>query len=449
MADPVTTPVPDTGTGTATQEQQPTPQENALQLSNDQLQRLFRNPDAVRAIMGVPQRPEEQQGQQFGLTDVQLTALAQGGYLKQLLGIGQPPAEQRERVNPVRPPAVTQVREPEPYRFDRKGNLTRGAFDFSTDIIQGLRDHDEAALSRAQEFARAQFEAQREEFVVQSDVAALNPNRQRPDLYVDQKSFRYPIWDSIDKGTIPDATPFVLPKFSSASGLVAAHVEGTEPTPGTFTATSQTITPTPVSGKVKISRETWDQGGNPQLSGLLWRQMVKAWYEGLESAAVTALEALAPTTITITTAAADSALEQSLTSQLAPLQYVRGGFSMRDFFLQVDLYKALVAAKDGNGRRLFPYIGAQNSVGTVSAFFADIEVAGLVGRPAWALAATSINSSNSYLFDSGDVSGWATAPNRISIAEIEVANVYIGLFGYKAIACTDLTGVRRIAYDPQ
>jgi hypothetical protein len=75
-------------------------------------------------------------------------------------------------------------------------------------------------------------------------------------------------------------------------------------------------------------------------------------------------------------------------------------------------------------------------------------VAGLRGRPAWALAATSANSANSYLFDSGDVSGWATAPNRISIAEIEVANIYIGLFGYKAIACTDLTGVRRIAYDP-
>jgi len=447
MADPVTTDAPDTGVAP-----DPTPPANpeaALQLSNDQLQRLFRNPDALRAIMGVPQTANGgETPAQFGLTDAQLTMLAQGGHLQKLLGLGAP-AEARPTVNPVRhgTPASVQVNEPAPYRFDRKGNLVKGSHDFSTDIIMGLRDHDPAALERAETFVREQFA--REEFVIQSDVAALNPNIQRPDLYVDQKSFQYPIWNSIDKGTISDATPFVLPKFSSASGLVAAHVEGTEPSLGTFQATSQTITPTPVSGKVKVSRETWDQGGNPQLSGLLWRQMTKAYFEGLEASAVTALEALAPTTITITTAAVDGALEQSLTSQLAPLQYVRGGFSMRDFFLQVDLYKALVAAKDSNGRRLFPYIGAQNSVGTVSAFFADIEVAGLRGRPAWALAATSANSANSYLFDSGDVSGWATAPNRISIAEIEVANIYIGLFGYKAIACTDLTGVRRIAYDPQ
>lgn len=433
-------------------EQDQTPAQPAIRLSNDQLQGLLATPGVLQALVNGGQqaaqagRPEQAQ---FGLYPEQINALLQvPNVLPMLVGAGVP-AEQRERVNPVRPVVQTQVNEPPAYQFDARGNLRRGKFDFSTDVILGLRDHDAEALERAQAFARKQFEEfQREEFVVQSDVAALNPNRQRPDLYVDQKSFRYPIWDTIQKGTIADATPFVLPKFNSASGLVGAHTENVEPTPGTFTATSQTITPTPVSGKVKISRETWDQGGNPQLSSLLWRQMVKAWYEALEAAAVAMLEAAAPTTITITTAAADSALEQSLTSQLAPLQYVRGGFSMRDFFLQVDLYKALVAAKDSSGRRLFPYVGAQNSVGTVAAFFSNIEVAGLVGRPAWALAATSANSANSYLFDNGDVSGWATAPNRINIAEVEVANVYIGLFGYKALAITDITGVRRLAYDP-
>jgi hypothetical protein len=199
---------------------------------------------------------------------------------------------------------------------------------------------------------------------------------------------------------------------------------------------------------VKIAREAWDQGGNPQMSGLIWNQMIRAWYEALEAASVAMLEALAPTTLTVTTAAADAVLEASLTSQLAPLQYVRGGFRMRDFFIQVDLYKALVAAKDGNGRKLFPFLGATNATGTVSEFFSALLIGGLVGRPAWALAATSANSANSFLFDRGDVSGWATAPNRLTFDNIEVANVYIGIWGYKALANTDLTGVRKVAYDP-
>ncbi len=350
--------------------------------------------------------------------------------------------ERPQTVNPVRLTASTTVAEELPYRFDRKGNLTRGArYDFSTDLIAGLKDHDAEALQRAETFMRAQF-------VSVSDAATLNPNIQRPDLYVDQKDYTYPIWTAIEKGTLPDMTPFVLPKFSSSSGLVAAHVENTEPTPGTFVATAQTITPSPVSGKVEISREAWDQGGNPQLSGLIWNQMVRGWYEALEASAVTLLEGLAPTTITITTAAADSALEASITSQLAPLQYVRGGFRMRDFFVQVDLYKALIAAKDTAGRKLFPVLGAQNATGTTAEFFASVLVAGLVGRPAWALAATSANSANSYLFDRGDVSGWATAPQRLTFDQIAVAKVHVGIWGYKALACTDLTGVRRLAYDP-
>jgi hypothetical protein len=230
---------------------------------------------------------------------------------------------------------------------------------------------------------------------------------------------------------------------------VAAHVENTEPTPGVFTATAQTITPSAVSGKVEISREAWDQGGNPQLSGLIWRQMTRAWFEALEASAVALLEASAPTTLTIATvAAADAVLEGQLTALLAPLQYVRGGFRMRDFFIQVDLYKSLIAAKDSSGRKLFPVLGAQNATGTTSDFFSAIMVAGLVGRPAWALAASGIVAANSFLFDRGDVSGWATAPMRLTFDNIAVAKVHVGIWGYKALAITDLTGVRKVSYDP-
>lgn len=428
----------------------------ALAFTDDQLRALLRNPQARAALVGVPAAPAGQQAPaQFAMGDAQMDALmrAVGGPQELFKLFAAPPAEQRQTVNPRRPVATTQVTEQPAYRFDAKGNLGRGKFDFSTDLIAGFSHGDAEALDRATNFMREQFRAMEEGpanfATAMTDVQPLNPNRQRPDLYVDQKEFQYPIWTAIEKGTIPDATPFTLPKFNTSSGLVGAHTENTEPTPGVFTATSQTITPSAVSGKVEISREAWDQGGNPQLSGLIWRQMIRAWFEALEASAVTLLEGSAATSITITTAAADAALEASITSQLAPLQYVRGGFSMRDFFVQVDLYKALIAAKDSNGRKLFPYLGAQNATGTMQAFFAAVEVAGLVGKPAWALAATSANSANSFLIDRDNVSGWATSPQRLTMENISVAKIHMGIWGYKALAITDLTGVRKLAYDPQ
>ncbi|HYF71389.1 MAG TPA: phage portal protein, partial [Nocardioides sp.] len=240
--------------------------------------------------------------------------------------------------------APAQVREPAPYRFDSRGWLRAAAHDFSTDLIAGSKG-DVATLERAQQFVREQFS--RQEFDVdRADAAALNPNRQRPDLYVDQRTYRYPIWEAINKGSLTDSTPFVFPKFSSASGLVATHTEGTEPTPGTYVATSQTVTPGAVSGKVEITREAWDQGGNPQLSGLIWRQMEKAYYEALEARAVAVLDAASPAALATFTAGGGTTgqtLVGELTAGLAALQFVRGGFSMDTMFAQVDLYQALIA----------------------------------------------------------------------------------------------------------
>ncbi len=421
-----------------------------LTLTAEQQQALLAAPGVLQALVTQRQQPPTPAVPEGSLvfSPDQVTALVNSGALGTLLGVPRltpapqnEPGEQRQVVNPVRP-GPAQVREELPYRFDREGNLTRGSkFDFSTDLVSGSRGDGEA-LERAEKFVRAQFAD-----VDQADAAALNPNRQRPDLYVDQKDFSYPIWDSINKGTIPDATPFVLPKFSSSSGLVAAHTEGVEPTGGTVAATAQTITPSPVSGKVPITREAWDQGGNPQLSGIIWRQMLRAWYEALEASAVTLLEGLAPSTITLTLASQDDVLVGDLEAALAVLQYARGGLRMRDFFLQVDLYKKLVAAVDAQGRKLLPILGPVNANGQTSEFYADLSIGGLRGRPAWATAASAPTATNSFLFDRNDVSGWATAPQRLEF-NFEVRYVHVAIWGYKATACTDLTGVRKVSYGP-
>jgi len=363
-----------------------------------------------------------------------------------MAGKAQPAAgaqeEPRRVVNPTR--LTASVTEAAPYRLDRKGNLLPGSHEFSNDLILGLRDGDTAAHDRAMGFIRAQFD------VVTTDVNELNPVTNRPDMYVDQRSFKYPVWDAISKGTLSSITPFTFPKFSSASGLVGAHTEGTEPTSGTFVVTNQTVTPTAISGKAKISRETWDQGGNPQIGNLIWQQMLKGWFEALEAAAVAVLDAASPTGIDFsgTPGLANDDLDQAITAAFASLQFVRGGFTMDKMFTQIDLYKALIAAVDGEGRRLYPALGPANAMGQVGNRFGSLDINGVEALPAWALAATGAVAASSYLFDSGAVHGWASAPQRLTIDDTEVANVYIGLWGYKATAISDINGVREIIYDP-
>ncbi|MBQ1039294.1 phage portal protein [Micromonospora sp. C81] len=350
-------------------------------------------------------------------------------------------AETRQVVNPTRV-AMTSVNEATPYRFDRKGNIQRGSHDFSSDLIAGSQG-DKSALDRAETFMRAQFDVDR------ADVAPANPNRYRPDMYVDQREFKYPLWNAINKGTLADSTPFTFAKFNTASGLVNNHTEGVEPTPGTFTEASQTVTPTAISGKVEITRETWDQGGNPQISNLIWRQMERAWYEALEAAAVAVLDAATPTGITLTTGGGTTGqtLDSELTAAFAALQFIRGGFSMDFMATQIDLYKALVAAKDTTGRRLYPALGPTNASGTVASRFATVDVNGVTAIPSWALAATGIVAASSYLFDSEFVNGWATAPQRLNF-QYRVAYVDLAIWGYKATAISDVNAVREVIYDP-
>jgi hypothetical protein len=417
------------------------------------------------APMPTPGQPQPQPAPQdpqppatgYGPMDVtQFAAWAQANGMQLI-----PNAAQVAQTVNANPQFSAQVIEPAPYRFDRKGNLRKGSHDFSTDLFEGWKNGDLAARDRAQSWVEQAFadgsalaaltiqKAQQEFAVTSGNVAALNPNRNRPDLYVDQMDYTYPLWEAINKGTLEDITPFVVPKFNTSSGLVAAHVEGTEPTPGAFTATAQTITPTAVSGKIEYTREAFDQGGNPQASGLIWTQMTRAYYEALEAGAQAffVAQAASITDITITTAAVDAALDQAVADGIIPLNFIRGGNRFRKAFTQIDLFKALAKAKDTAGRRLYPELGPQNAVGTTDAGYRAIQAHGVTWLPAWATAATGSVAASSWLFDPDGVAGWATAPQKIDITW-RVAWVDIGLFGYKATALLDANKVREVVYDP-
>jgi hypothetical protein len=68
-------------------------------------------------------------------------------------------------------------------------------------------------------------------------------------------------------------------------------------------------------------------------------------------------------------------------------------------------------------------------------------------HPSWALAASGAVAASSYIFDSESVHGWASAPQRLEF-QYRVAYVDLAIWGYKATAISDITGVREITYDP-
>jgi HK97 family phage prohead protease len=376
-------------------------------------------------------------------TAEQIAALMNGG-----LNLGVQPAAEPARptfVDPA-PAGRVEVTEPASYRFDRDGNLQPAAYDFGVDMIRGLNQkfNDPAARQRAEAFVSEQFA------VITTDVNELNPtvNQNR---YIDQREYRSPVWDRINKGAPPNGVqPFSWPSFSSASGLVGAHTEGTEPSSGSYVTTNQTVTPTATSGKAKISRETWDMGGTPGIGNLIWRQMTRGYTEALEAKAVAVLDAATPTGITLTTGGGTTGqtLAKEIIQAFAKLQFVRGGFSMDSLFSQIDLYLALISAQTTDGAYLFPALGPANRDGTVRQRFGAIDINGVVAVPSWALAATGTVAASSYLFDSGSVDGWATPPRQLLMPEIEVANVYVGIWGYSAAAINDIAGVRELIYDP-
>lgn len=403
-----------------------------------------------------PMDPEDKKGGGVGTLELsteavtafgQVVADAMSGQTEQFTDLLQQliDAQQKpEVIDPTKRTAQFEVTEEPLYRFDGG----RGKHDFSTDVIAGMASNDAEALARATKYMSEAF-ALREQMrfaVTTGNVASLNPSINRPDLYVDQLTYNTPIWDAIRKGTIDKNTPFVLPKFAASSGLVGDHTQGVEPTPGALTTTSQTITPSAVSGKVEVTREAWDQGGNPQLSTIIWRQMLRAWDEALEQGAAALLEAQTVTTFTLTDGAVDKALAKEVKAALASLHFIRGGFRFRDFVLESGLYRALNNAVDDTGRSLFPVLAPQNADGQMAELFAALNLGGLAGKPSWALPYVAGAENDSYLFNREDVHGWASAPERMQF-EYRVAFVDLAIWGYKAFAVTRTDGIRKFAYD--
>ncbi|GAB3663502.1 hypothetical protein GCM10027596_26750 [Nocardioides korecus] len=342
-------------------------------------------------------------------------------------------------VNPQGGPGLVQVgqfevNEPSPYRFDG----TEGAESFSEDLRSYNQDPE--ARQRLETFME---DAWNHQFAVTSgNTGALNPAQNRPDLFVPNLTFTRPLWEMVSTGVVTNKTPFTIPKFASASGLVGPHTEGVEPTPGAFSATSQTVTPAPVSGKVEIVREVWEQGGSPQADQIIWGEMQNGYYEAVEAKIAAQLAAVSTAEINLASAV-DAALVNLMTGIFVDLQFVRGGNRYSRLALDGLLFKALVNAADGNQRKLLPLLGPANAQGQTSGGFDRVAIGTQEGRAAWALGST--NASKSYLFVPSSVWAWASAPKKFTF-EYRVSAIDLAIWGYTASAVLRDSDVKPIDY---
>ena len=356
------------------------------------------------------------------------------------------------------------VSEPLPYRFTAE----KGRFVFSSETPHQLsgdifdvinsRGNAPAAEKRLNGFIKAMFD------VDTTDAAGVIPKEQRPDLWQPQMDYATPLWDMTNSGTT-DGTPFELPKYNSSSALVTAATEGTEPAPGAFTVTTQTITPTQLWGKVEITRQLMRRGGRPEISGIIWDQMLREYFEDREAAIATFLNTLtAATDITVTGSPAsptndnDQTSVASLEAAIADLQFARGGNRFTAFAVHQFLYRLLARVQDDSGRPLYPIRNEMNSNGVSGVLFSYIDVAGTRAVPAYALgAASGTTPVNSWLFDPAKVRSWASPPERLewnfgatvqtsNIAQL--AQVTMGIYGDIAMANLDINGVRQVVFDP-
>lgn len=323
------------------------------------------------------------------------------------------------------------VTEALPYRFDG----TEGEHSFSADL-RATASGDTVARQRLDGFMDEAFA------VTSAGVSSLNPTQHRPELYVPNLEFTRPLFNMISTGPISDKTPFTVPKFASAAGLVGDHTEGTEPTPGSFTATEQTISPTAVSGKIEINREVWDQGGSPQADAIIWREMLSGYYEALETKIAAMLNGLTLTEVNLA-GATDDALVDAVENIFVDLQFVRGGNRYSGMALDGQLFKALVGAKGTDGRKLLPALAPQNADGQTAGNFSEVAIGSQRAVASWALG--SAVDSNSYLVVPSSVWLWASPPKRFTF-EYQVKSVDMAIWGYQAGAVLRDTDVKRIDY---
>lgn len=342
------------------------------------------------------------------------------------------------------------VIEPPVYRFNGHGtSLVRDMWQSRT-----LGDHE--ATDRLRKFARQTEEVAQHmhdnmvvdpgtghaHFAVNTGNASqVIPPGYRPDMFVTQLLQGRPLAMSMSRGTLSDATPFIIPKFVSASGATAEHVEGTNPTQGTMQLGSITVTPTAISGTYQLTREIVDSA-NPAIDAIAIAAMQESYRQQTEALVNAKIQSTLSGTITSGFVPSGAQVYTSSGQGDELLLKIREAMGVYDFNRFAELNRGhfskeasteVSTAVDTTGRPLVPFMAGQNAFGATERLVSGYEIDGLRYQKTWSMTGNTSADSDVVGFNSAD--GWIWEGGFLMFRFEErngPANIDLALFGYFA-----------------
>lgn len=363
---------------------------------------------------------------------------------------------------PVRAARYTVTREESVYRFNGLGHsLVRDAWyscrERDSDATERLRKY----RLQTEDMAKVVNSDLSQRFTPQSTSTASQvvPPGYRPDLYVPQLQQGRPLVSAASQGTIGNATPFVVPVFGSATGATADHVEGTNPSDGSLTFTTKTVTPGAVSGRLVLTREIVDSS-NPAIDAIAVAAMNESYARQTETKVYTLLNGVNGGAGTITAGFVPSgaqaatfvgstgtppALIAGIRSRLAAYPFNR--FASPEIALMGQNATTILATSvDTTGRPIFPSIGAQNTSGIGNAVTQGWNVDGMAFVPGWAITGTAAGDTQIFTLNRADLWVWESPLLTFRFEEKQgPANIELNVFGYFAthlLRPVGLSGIR-------
>lgn len=357
----------------------------------------------------------------------------------------------------VRPARFTVTREAPVYTFDGRGScLVRDAW-------YAQREHDAEAQERirrfhlqsaevqklaasyvsqqaAQRAAQAQLPGGGAQFatVTTGTASQVIPPGYRPDLFVPQLAQGRPLYNMLSRGTIENATPFVVPTFGSLAGGTGDHAEGLPPTEGTLALGTKTVTPGAISGKLPLTREIVDSS-NPAIDQIALaamredyaQQTEKKVYAALNGAAVVGNTASISNALLLDGASGDDITISPSRDLLARYPFVRFA-APNGAAIGQKVTRDFANAKDSTGRPLLPSVGAQNTAGIGNAVSLGWFVDGLAFVPAWSIT-EAIGDDIGLIMNSMDAWAWESPVLAFRFEEKQGPEIIeLALFGYFA-----------------
>lgn len=355
---------------------------------------------------------------------------------------------QRDGPEPVRAARFTVQREAPVYTFDGRGaSLVRDAW-------YAQREHDSEAQERIRKFhlqsaevqklaqsyvsqqaaqraAQAQFGTQFAT-VTTGTASEVIPPGYRPDLFVPQLAQGRPLYNMLSRGTIANATPFVVPTFGSITGGTGDHTEGSPPTEGTLALGSETVTPGAVSGKLPLTREIVDSS-NPAIDQIALSAMRESYAQQTEQKVYGALNGTANITAEYdgAPASAEDHVIVDIRDLLARYPFTRFA-APNGAAINQKVTRDLATSLDSDGRPLLPSVGAQNASGIGNAVTMGWFVDGLAFVPAWAMT-DGLSDDVVLILNSMDAWAWESPVLAFRFEEKQGPEIIeLALFGYFA-----------------